>query len=233
MIRDFDFAAILRPYLKSFDSVLDVGCEYGQCLFPFLELGFNTLHGIDRDKKLEEFIPYYFLQYKLNYVNEAPTEVNREFCQEMNLASRRNTFEINSYFPSITVDLKLFEFKFGKEGEIKNFKPELKYDLIIVSNILHFFPPKEREETMKKLYDALNPNGMILLRANTLKKCLKDEGFMSNKEEIARKIYKSENVTYYLFEEVDFQALFTNFSEIEKIKNKVLDQLADIFICMK
>ena len=177
MTSDSDLAERLKELIKPHESVLDVGCKYGQHLFPFLNLGFKHLHGIDNSENVKDYIPFYYLRYKHGYDKKLIAEVPRPngIYTEWDLTHRKlKSSLVQKYWPKSYSDYLKYQFDIGpEEGDVLNYVFTRMYDLIIVSNLLHFFNKKERLLIVNKLYNQLNQDGLIYIYANTEKRALR------------------------------------------------------------
>lgn len=165
MLRETDLAFKLQSLLKNKTSVLDVGCEYGKDLFPFLDLGFTDLHGIDDSNKSAKFLSFHYVRYKLNYVETALPESIGNNEEVVNMKMSMEPLMVQYYWPSLYTEFQAFKFEVA---DALNYKFDKTYDLIIIKNVIHFFHQKKRIELLSKLVNCLNEDGILYVYANSV-----------------------------------------------------------------
>ena len=145
---------------KEMTSVLDVGCQYGSALFPFEEKNFKIITGIDCDEEIGDYIFVEYLSSKKDYpshikLGDKIWRTNDPYLTNKIAKKHRESEYLNFK--------KRFEFIIDNEkGKIENFDlTKRSYDIIIFSQILHFFAENQIKEIIEK--------GL---------KCLKNEGFI-------------------------------------------------------
>jgi SAM-dependent methyltransferase len=139
-MEDNSLANHVKPYCKSFNTIIDIGCRAAVTLVDFEELGFKKLIGIDINLK---YAPLYQYSKILAYKNIPHDKNTQEF---------RNEFQKKYFFREI--DYKNYPF----EQEL--------YSFIICKNFLHFFSDEEKYSLIERLYGLLEPQGILYIRVN-------------------------------------------------------------------
>lgn len=163
-------------YLLEFEknAVLDIGCNLGNHLFPFVDLGFKKLVGIDVDKSLRYHVFGQFLYDRNNQERLALCEGKTRFNgTKVNLVNGnyRESALINCFPEQFELYKTRFEFVFDPiDGNIENFNLEPEYyNIILAINVLHFLPPHKCDEILKKIALAMPKGGILYLVVNTLR----------------------------------------------------------------
>jgi len=237
MIREVDIAGIVGEHLKSKKSILDVGVGSGKHLYPFLELGFNYLEGIDTNESIKEFAFHEYLIYKNRYQNIMKSETSIIEGKNEPIQLNKDKFNssyLKSHFPSLEKEFASINFTFNcKEGDFLNFKTNIRFDVIIASQILHFFKPKEQELFLSKVESLLNPKGLLFIAAYSFPKCLNTD-FEENKTRIADQVYSKEDGTlFYLLSDNDFIKLLSAYKLVKKIEYKEWNEYCNAFLVQK
>ena len=163
--------ADIQDFLKNKENnwALDIGCEKGTQLYPFIDFGFSKLIGIDINPSYKYKTFNSFLQDRNDY---------KQFTIKNGVQHNlRDKYKSDLYwkinFPEMykLYDSK-FEFIFDKyQGNIINyFIKENSFDLIIASNVLHFLDPETEDIQLKKLTDGLKERGIIYISVNQFEK---------------------------------------------------------------
>ena len=234
MLREKDLAYKLKRIAKGKKSILDVGCRYGKTLYPFLDLGFEYLHGIDNQWNLENYMAFYYARYKFEYASSATSNYKRpngEF-QTIDLSKKRPNHSISFNWPSIYSEFKQFKFDIGEpKGNVLTCEFDRKYDVIIVKDILHFFTNVQRLVVVKKLIAALNPYGFIYIYANSKERMPKYGKNMNRATKLNEKTYQEElngKRTYFLLDQHDFKEIGLLFDKCLSLKvNEKEDRLGE------
>jgi SAM-dependent methyltransferase len=237
MLREKDLAYKLKGIAKGKKSILDVGCRYGKTLYPFLDLGFDYLHGIDNQLTLENYMAFYFARYKFEYASSAKSNYKRpndEF-QTIDLSKKRPNHSICFNWPSIYSEFKQIKLDIGEpEGNVLTCEFERKYDVIIAKDILHFFKQDQRLVIVEKLIAALKPSGFIYVFANSKERMPKYGKNMNKATKLNDKTYREElnsKRTYYLLDQYDFKEIGFLFDKCLSLKvNEKEDRLGEEII---
>ena len=208
----------IRRFIKNeMNSVLDVGCQYGSALFPFEEKKFIEITGIDCNEEIGKYIFIEYLSSKRGYPSHIKIGNKNWQVDDVNLTNEiaRKYFE-DDYQEFI----KKFEFIFDNEkGRIENFDlRERSYDIIIFSQILHFFEEEDVRLVVEKAYECLKSNGFIYFDFYTEDRVKKgDFGY----QYISENVFIETNVQkrkYYLLRHSfikELENMFSNTIEIE------------------
>lgn len=216
MLIETDLAFRIQSLLKNKTSVLDVGCGFGKDLFPFLDLGFTDLHGIDNSNIKYKFLPYFYVKYKFNYADTVLSEpVNNKGRME-NMKTKKDRMDrrmVQYNWPALYREFETYKFDVG---DVLNYKFDKTYDLIIIKNVIHFFDQESRIELLSKLVNFLNEDGILYVYANSLKRM---KGFrdLSNLIWLSHKSFKEAGPQERIFHLLDGD----DFLEIEKLLGKL------------
>lgn len=235
MLREFDIANIIKNHITNNKSILDIGCGTGRHLYPFIDLGFNFLHGVDIKNEDSNNLFKTFLKYKSNYANELTAEKEKEVLDGRDKVSLNHTqFYLKKFFPSLYKEFNTVRFDINKEFDFLNFDFNQKYDVILLITVLHFVNHELQLQYIQKAKSLLNESGLIVLICNKLDKCHKNQ-FTSKLEKIDTKIFKETGTTtprtFYLLDNTDLRRLTNSFKEVIEFDNYKWSKLANQYIC--
>ena len=137
--------------------ILDIGCGDSEWLINYYKkFKPKKLVGIDNDDSLKETIFGSFILY----VHQQNPIGDDSF--------------LRTIYPNLAKEFdKTFQYYYGDEGDLLNFKiPTEEYDLIIAKNILHFLPPSEQVKCLDKIYKGIKKGGAIFIMVNGYKSFL-------------------------------------------------------------
>lgn len=150
----------IKPYLTNENSILDVGCigernqngiftSYCNTLIEFYLVGcFNKIYGIDIEK----------LDYNTLLINF--TKASKDFKKDLTAiglnsnSQLENTYRLKNIFHFEIVDLEISNISFTEN-----------FDVISLSNILHFLSDKRKDDLLNYCIKNLNPDGFIYIEA--------------------------------------------------------------------
>jgi len=177
----------------------------------------------------------------LNYPSSANCEIDylNGKSRVIKFSKMKDNRFMQKYNPSVYNEfLNLNLIHDEANGDIRNIEINRKYDVIIISDVIHFFKPKIRLEIVEKLKRALSDKGLIYISANTSERMPKfHEDFELKTNKLDHKTYQSkENLEYiyYLLDETDFKKITEIFSKTHWFNdsNKP-NRLNEIVICEK
>lgn len=147
---------------KEMDSVIDVGCSVGSALFPFLERGFSVIKGIDCDESLNDYIFVEYLSSLKAYPQNLKIGGKLVSVIDPNLT---NQVAKKYYQEEYKEFRKKFDFLFHKEkGKVEEYLfLENSFDIIILSQVLHFIRNDKVLSIIDRLINALKDNGFIYI----------------------------------------------------------------------
>lgn len=153
------------------NSVLDIGAQNGQQLIAFLNNNFKHIHGIDKAVHSAKW-PYVLLanlylrnnlliqkgkEYTLNEENELKFKNNNELLAYF---KNENRFNHEIEFLRDRIKIKRRDFlKYNTYGLNID-----KYEIIICSNVLHFYAEDQDEIIIEKLNQLIETGGYIYLK---------------------------------------------------------------------
>jgi 16S rRNA (guanine(1405)-N(7))-methyltransferase len=138
------FYELLTPYLREANTVLDIGCGFHPCAFPFMGLGSNVL-------------------YRAGDIDHGTVEVVQAFFQRMHVACEARILDASNEIPKESADV-VFLFKLIPVLEQQ--KKGLAYHLIeklSAKAIVITFPIKSlsgRDKDMAKFYSSQFENNL-------------------------------------------------------------------------
>lgn len=170
IVKDTDFKNLSKI------KILDIGCGPGNAFFhfyvnfgtsDFIGIEMNCLHQI---KKIDSAFNYYYnndLHFDLtNYYSENQNTIDLYFyfkkLAEYDIL--KLTTEINEdKFKSLFMDKILWGMKIEKSKFLE--KTNNKFDLIILSNVLHYKAIKNPRRVIKKCINLLTKDGLIFIKS--------------------------------------------------------------------
>lgn len=177
---DEGLIVVLQKYLTDNCQILDIGCELGNQLFPFVDFKPKLLVGIDNNEFYLKHIFRNFLMDRNDY-----QKIVKKNGKLINLHDEDKPVKYwKNLFPE---QAKIFEDKFRfiiheYDGRIENYSiDEDKYDIIIVSNVLHFLEPNLVEKVIKKIISGTKKGGKIYISINQSEK-YKTPSYVVNKK---------------------------------------------------
>jgi hypothetical protein len=110
----------------------------------------------------------------------------------------------------------------------------MKFDVILLINVLHFVKHELHGEFIRKIKALLNKEGILVLVFKSFKECMSD-GTFEGMINLAPKIYKQKSSlnpkTYYLLDENDQQNILGEFDFVEEFNNEKWGKNERKFIC--
>ncbi len=208
---------VIKPFFKNTNSVLEIGCYTGNQLFPFIEFGFKEILGLDLNAENRNWNFVAYLHYRNNYSSIIQSQNGKTFdlnSRVLNVANLKKHFK-----QEYLAFCKAYKFQYGKvDGNIMNFEfPKEKFDVIIVSKLLHFFPPKIVDDLTDKIANSLSKDGIFYCANNHKNKMLLDKEFLTIEileNEVVKATSKGRDGNiWYLFDDGLIKRMKSKFSD--------------------
>ena len=201
-----DFPKIYNHFKsKSSLSALDLGCRVPINLFSLYHLfDFTTLIGVDL--KSEEDCAHLFIE-KHNNSNTNKSISGSSFYDIYNQIYKSEEHEKPKILTKPDFD-KIFLKDFVQQ-DVKTFleSTNQKFDIIIASNILHFFPSSELIWFIDKIKSLLTEDGIVYIRIQT-GICFSDNSYI---KKIIREYFDVGEITDVFFDGKWYRTNFINF----------------------
>jgi SAM-dependent methyltransferase len=182
---------IIKDDCVVFNTIIDIGCANGLRLFPFEELGFKKLIGIDSSQTVDP---------KGNYLDYFCETRNIELTEEaINLYFAEGKF----FFHNVSYD----QYDFETEN----------YSFILCYHFLHFIPDAEKYNLIERLYKLLEPGGIMYIKLNHSEN--KENIDPSKSKNIGAGVYEAlnyPNEKRYLIEKNEFLSRINVYPQITK-----------------
>lgn len=223
LMEEQSIVGLAQDYLRGRKSIIDIGCSYGNKMYPFLELDFSKFKGIDNDTRPQEHTFLAFLRYKFRNKNLSKIEFN--------VHGDNYNLENYSFSDSWLVELfqkeyeeysTKFNFDFGKQrGNLITFEPTKKYDVVLVWNVLHFISDIEEQTAVNKIIKCLAPDGVCLIAINDLEKVKSTlnihKYYLKDGFKLTPKKQPISIIERYLYNEERIENLLSNFKLIKEL----------------
>lgn len=178
----------VKPYCTVFNTFLDIGCGNAHILYTFENLGFTKMIGIDEEIKFSSF--YHYCNYK-----------NLKTIESIHLRD-----EINAKFSFFRSDARKYIY------EIRE------YSFILMRYFLHFIPDQDKYALIKRLYNLLEPGGIIYMVLNHNQNANNTDPKIMDK--IDENTYRSKTglkTTRYLVNKENFISNMKPYTKIEEL----------------
>ncbi|MDQ6762737.1 MAG: hypothetical protein M3015_08920 [Bacteroidota bacterium] len=183
---------LLKKEIRIFDTLIDIGCAGLQDLVDFEYSPFKNLIGIDKYFATNAFGDY----RRVKLFNKELTD------EEFRLMSKEL---IKSFTQRFIIHIKnLFEINWETGS----------FSFIICNKVLHFYEEEQKFEVLQRLFNSLQPDGMIYLKVN--------HNLHPNNSDLEKMIRVKENV--YQNKEVpeDVRYLIDTKSFLQRLQMKYL-----------
>jgi len=157
------------------NKVLDIGSKNGQDLLAFNQHGFTQLLGIDNE--MNKFPTSNMFVYQLLKNNEIKCEENKFYFitsseEKYDLIKLfeviRNNKELKSRFEKLQSEISLLQVDFNDYP--REFDQIKKFNLVMCSFVLHFYPSTKDNELINKLQSLLLPEGYLYIKVHNLER---------------------------------------------------------------
>lgn len=233
-------ADLVKDYVDGKESVIDIGCGTGKHIFPFKELGFKSFMGIDIEplKGRSTFMQYLIYNYP-NNLGEIPNK--DKVGDSLPLVDRNGNirhFLKNEFFekesPTLAKTIKreygvnnwIFDESLGRI-ESKEFAATKKYDLVVVSDVLHFVSGNDEQIAINNILRCLKSDGFCFIAVSTTDKIKADKKNPANNPNQYEWLNKF-HIKHVFDEKIEDRYFYTKdrlMNLISKFKNKGYKQL--------
>lgn len=227
--------AELQEFVLPNSKILDIGCGYGHHLFPFVDFNPSKLIGIDNNPLYSNHIFRNFLYNRNNLERrlEMPTQ-SIDFDEE----DKPEDYWRNLFPEQAEIFRSKFDFIIDKEkGDVENFNlGDAEYEIIIASDVLHFFEPSREEAIIDRIVKGTKKSGKIYISVNRFEKI----DFERSPYNTTKKLnddcvisYDTRNpqVKWYLYTDTGIKKLIEKFPKL--IKTIESNGIASAFIFEK
>ncbi len=216
----------LEKYAEDKNSLLDIGCAIGLHCYPFYKYGLKKIVGIDIKNALDRNFYRFFL-----YFRNKKNKILKLDKSELNLFDEYLP-DGDRYWSRIKPEefkafKKHFEFVIDpQKGNILNYELiENSFDMIILSNVLHFYTPSKQKLIIEKVKTGLKQNGIIYIAANQYEKYIK------RFDDESRYIRLDENIVRYddrqLPQQIRYLSTVENIKKITSSFSKLEKDITD------